>query len=447
MFDVIMNIINVLVLSFNVSIVASNLSGIKITIKHIFITAITIFIPSYLLFIFKMNNLLVPLSIIIIFLFYYPILKNKYYAILVSVFTQVIFALSDVLVGIVFVVILKIDYSLLTNNIVISLMVSFAIITVAYIISKFFNVFIKKQSFNPLNRLLKKDAAIFAFSLTVVLVSIYLFTRIFRYWSQSSSQIIYISNLLLILSFFTFLIIIIYLNSKNIKKDLENIHKEAELDQLKEYTDMLEAVSSDLRSFKHDFVNIIQIIGDYLDSKKLNELDAFYRNELMPESKKILEKNRSFMLLQYIKIDPLKGLISSKLVIAQSKGINIKLEISEDIDELSINLIDICRIIGVLFDNAIEAAEVCNNKFIEFLIYRNENSTIFILSNSCSENVPPIYKIYEKNFSTKGSQRGIGLKSVRNIINEKYKNVTLTTHIEGSVFTQELVINLPYTKI
>ena len=90
---------------------------------------------------------------------------------------------------------------------------------------------------------------------------------------------------------------------------------------------------------------------------------------------------------------------------------------------------------------------MCNDKLIEFLIYRNENSTIFILSNSCSGDIPPIHKIYEKNFSTKGSQRGIGLKSVRNIINEKYKNVTLTTHIEGSVFTQELVINLPYTKI
>jgi len=444
MFDVIIDIINVLVLSFNVSIIASNLSVIKITIKHVFITTITIFIPSYLLFIFKMNNLLVPLSIIIIFLFYYAILKNKYYAILVSVFTQVIFALSDAVVGIVFVVILKIDYSLLTNNILIALMVSFAIISVAYIISKFFNVFIKKQSFNHLNRLIKRDAAIFALSLIIILVSIYCSTRILK---QLPNRIILISNLFLIVSFFIFLTLIIYLNSKNIKKDLENIHKEAELNQLKEYTEMLEAVSSDLRSFKHDYVNIIQIIGGYLDSKKINELDAFYRNELMPESKKILEKNRSFMLLQHIKIDPLKGLISSKLVIAQSKRINIKLEISEDINELSINLIDICRIIGVLFDNAIEAAEVCNDKFIEFLIYCNENSTVFILSNSCSEDVRPIYKIYEKNFSTKGSQRGIGLKSVRNIIDEKYKNVTLTTHIENCVFKQELIINLTYTRI
>ncbi|KOA20279.1 sensory histidine kinase DcuS [Clostridium homopropionicum DSM 5847] len=447
MFDIIMNILNVLTLSFNVSIIASNISGIKATIKHIFITTITIFIPSYWLFIFKMNNLLVPLSVIIIFLLYCSILKNKYSALLISVFTQVIFALSDAIVGIVFVVILKIDYSLITNNIVIALMLSFAIISVAYIISKSFNVFIRKQSFISLSRFIKKDASIFAFSLTVVLISIYLYTRIFKYWSQSPSITFYMSNLLLIVSFFIFLTLIIYLNYKNIKKDLENIHKEADLNQLKEYTEMLEAVSSDLRSFKHDYVNIIQIIGDYLDSKKIDELDAFYRNELMPESKKILAKNRSFILLQHIKIIPLKGLISSKVVIAQSKGINVRLEISEDIHELSINLIDICRIVGVLFDNAIEAAEVCNDKFIEFLIYRDENSTVFILSNSCSEDVPPIYKIYEKNFSTKGSQRGIGLKSVRNIINEKYKNVTLTTHIENSVFTQELIVNLPYTKI
>ncbi|MDP4177182.1 MAG: GHKL domain-containing protein [Bacillota bacterium] len=203
---------------------------------------------------------------------------------------------------------------------------------------------------------------------------------------------------------------------------------------------MVEQISSDLRSFKHDYINIIKIIGNYLDLKSYNELNEFFKRELMPESIKILRKDRCFLLLKHIKIDPLKGIMSSKIIIAQSKKIITKLNIIDDIDNLSISILDICRIIGVILDNAIEAAELCDNRFIEIAIFKNDKITTFIINNSCPTNTPPIYKIYEKNFSTKGLGRGVGLKSVRNIINEKYKNVTLNTQIENSVFQQELVI-------
>ena len=124
----------------------------------------------------------------------------------------------------------------------------------------------------------------------------------------------------------------------------------------------------------------------------------------------------------------------------ENKKIKIKLSITDEIDDLGMSTLDICRIIGVLFDNSIEAAELCDRKFIEIIIFKKDNSTTFIISNSCLNNTPPVNKIYEKNFSTKGLERGIGLKSVKNILNEKYKNVLLNTEIQNLVFKQELII-------
>lgn len=118
-----------------------------------------------------------------------------------------------------------------------------------------------------------------------------------------------------------------------------------------------------------------------------------------------------------------------------SSGKNIKNKLRQEYKE------NVCRIIGILIDNAIEAAILCDKKNVQIAIIRNDDSTIFILSNSCLADTPPVYKIYEDNFSTKGDGRGLGLKTVRHIIDEKYDNVTLNTKIKDCIFKQELIIH------
>lgn len=199
-------------------------------------------------------------------------------------------------------------------------------------------------------------------------------------------------------------------------------------------------MDSDLRRFKHDYINILQTLGGYIETGDIDGLKQFYHNDLLKESNKIIDKDRYLFLLKHIKIDALKALISSKIINAYSCGIEIQIEIIDDIYQLYMNTIDICRIIGILIDNAIEAAILCDKKDVKIAIVKNEDSTVFIISNSCLENTPPIYKIYKENFSTKGDNRGIGLKTVRCIVNEKYHNVILNTKMKDCVFKQELII-------
>jgi two-component system sensor histidine kinase AgrC len=161
----------------------------------------------------------------------------------------------------------------------------------------------------------------------------------------------------------------------------------------------------------------------------------------LQESNKIIDKYRYLSLLRHIKISALKALISSKIISAYSRGIETQIEIIDDIYELSMSTIDICRIIGILMDNAIEAVDLCDKKNVQIAIVKNDDSIIFIINNSCLEDTPPVYKVYEENFSTKGNGRGIGLKTVRHIINEKYDNVILNTKIKSCVFKQELIIH------
>jgi two-component system sensor histidine kinase AgrC len=172
----------------------------------------------------------------------------------------------------------------------------------------------------------------------------------------------------------------------------------------------------------------------------ISGLNDFYNNELLKESNKIIDKDKDLSLLKHIKINALKALISSKVINAYSHDVEIKIEISDDIYELSVSIIDICRIVGIILDNAIEAAVLFDTKNVHIAVIKNDEFTIFIINNSCLEDTPPIYKIYDKNFSTKGEGRGIGLKTVRHIIDEKYSNITLNTKIENCTFKKELII-------
>ena len=70
------------------------------------------------------------------------------------------------------------------------------------------------------------------------------------------------------------------------KAIFEQEYKEKEYTQLKEYTDLLENVSTDLRKFKHDYINILLTLGGYIDEGDLNGLKEFYNKEEILARKK-----------------------------------------------------------------------------------------------------------------------------------------------------------------
>lgn len=115
-------------------------------------------------------------------------------------------------------------------------------------------------------------------------------------------------------------------------------------------------------------------------------------------------------MLKNLKIDSLKGLISSKIIKAQGMYIDTHIEILDEISDINISEIDICRIMGVFLDNAIEASEEVKDPFINLYIISKENSDVIVIKNKCLKDTAPVYKIYEKGFSSKGKNRGLWIK-------------------------------------
>ncbi len=102
------------------------------------------------------------------------------------------------------------------------------------------------------------------------------------------------------------------------------------------------------------------------------------------------------------------------------------------------NLQELC---GILLDNSIEAAKECKEKIINIRIFKDSKSArhILLIENTYCDKKVDTEKIYEKGFSSKPNNTGLGLWEVRQIL-KKHNNLNLYTSNDDRFFRQQLEI-------
>ena len=97
----------------------------------------------------------------------------------------------------------------------------------------------------------------------------------------------------------------------------------------------------------------------------------------------------------------IKGLLTTKIIQSQEQNINISVEITEQIDHINMNIVELSRCIGIIMDNAIEASEFVDNPTIQIAFIKNEKSILLVFMNKCSKDTPKVHKLFENHYSTK----------------------------------------------
>ena len=120
-------------------------------------------------------------------------------------------------------------------------------------------------------------------------------------------------------------------------------------------------------------------------------------------------------------------------------------EIFLDLKTLNIKTYDLSKMLGILLDNAIEAASKCEEKEINVIIRKDNkaNRQLFIIENTYSNKDVDTEKIFEKGYTSKTDEdiqnHGIGLWEVRKIL-KKNNNLNLFTSKDIKLFKQQLEI-------
>jgi len=263
------------------------------------------------------------------------------------------------------------------------------------------------------------------------IVTVFLIAPNLLFFSYSKTSIPLFLIIFNIISIFIFFALALYNTLKGIQLNSKSQQLEIQMLYNKTLTDLI----NNLRSFRHDFSNTLNAISGYLALNDIKGLEEYFK-ELKSDYSSV--NSLSIANSTIINNPPVYGLLVSKFYNANSKGINANLEITSDFSNSRLKTYDLCKILGIFWDNAIEAAENSDEKNINFILREFENNYIIIIENSFVGNVN-IQEIFNNGFSTKGTGRGLGLWEVKNIT-EKSKFANLKTSIKDNKLRHEMTI-------
>ena len=246
----------------------------------------------------------------------------------------------------------------------------------------------------------------------------------------------------LVISLFVFmlyLLTILYLRERQ-KRYLENENlkeKENENRSLNQMVTELSSLYDEIRGFRHDFGGIIASLEPAIEESNIPEIKYIYENVLIKMNKGLKKSDYSVFNANRIKDIAIKNVLMQKMIQAKNEKIPFKLEIMGDIPEVSVPMLDTIRILNILCDNALEAAEKSNEPNVTVAVSSDKGITSLVIENTREEKHIDQNEIWEKGYSTKGSNRGIGLYTVSKLLLE-YESIEIRTVITENSFTQKL---------
>ena len=208
----------------------------------------------------------------------------------------------------------------------------------------------------------------------------------------------------------------------------------------------------------------IQTFEDWIEREQLNRHE--YKNQLavlrcMTKEKKVKDKideiledninieDQAVTQLKGLPKGGIKGLMYYKAAIAQKHKINLTTDVSIENKGILTKLSEkevkvLCKLIGIYFDNAIEAAAESRKKNVTIEIYELKDKVSFVFSNTFKKH-KNMKDRNEKGVSSKGEGRGNGLYFASKLIKEN-DWLEQKQDIVDRYYIQELIIRKSHSK-
>lgn len=358
--------------------------------------------------------------------------KNFLLTIIIVTFSVwVTMALSDALYMIFIELILKFNINEFRSNSILVMMINSLLL---FTMTLFFSI-------TSIRRIICKISKISVFNknnyiVIIIFISVIFFSSILYICQFDYNPTIFLIVTLCMVIIYT-IVVIITMNQNLLKKKIQSEY-DVLVTNLSEYENLLDRQ----RISNHENKNQLLVIKGMIEKEEdaIKYIDTLVENQYKDSDDLIMKTNR-------IPSGGLKGLIYYKTLIMKDKNINVSLEVNSSISKIDFSRISIrtnqelCKIIGVFLDNAIQEVENLDNKSINIIIENNIETNSLIIKISNNYGYSDISKIGEKGYTTKGNGHGYGLRLVKNIIDSN-KNFIHKTEITGKVFSQLIILKL-----
>lgn len=364
--------------------------------------------------------------------------KSFAYSFVIALFVQIIIMIVDVASSNLAILITREDINFLLykngyniviyNSIIVILSIVFSVFF-SWIINK--KVEIKKLDFKNIN------SKLFVIILLTNFIIIFSSGDLCKKLGFNNE---FVQSLGLLLCFYTiFLTIFMIMFIKNVVSEYDIKLEREKNKQLNLYTKEIEELYNSLRTFKHDYKNILTSMSLYISEKDMDGLEEYFKKTVLPTDLIINNNEFSIASLQYVEVKELKALLAMKQIEAKNKNVDCNIRVLGIVKEINMGIIDLIRIVGILFDNAIQAAEATESGKVTCTLKQGDIFKIEIRNNYIG-NIDDTSKFFEKGYTTKESGSGIRLYNFLNIIHN-YDNAIYSVTLDNNEFIIRITIS------
>lgn len=383
----------------------------KINYKNFWIYLSVFFLTLLSIFNHILVNPFLKILIItfLITIFNWLIFRKKLNEVIIStIYGQLLATISEALGILLLVLIFRKDVNFVENNFFDTL-VGNVVVALIYVGMSFVplikKVYLKLIEFT--NKFKTKNVIFWS---SLILISINFFASVLYYDFKFSFAII-MGSVLLIVYFF-----IVYkaMNQKNINMIVEAENKSL-MESLHQYEDMVDRQRVD----NHENKNQLLIIKNMI---KKNDKDVIkYIDTVVKDEKE--DDEALYTKVKNIPSGGLQGIIYQKMLSMKDNRILFSLDVSRDVRSINLEKMNIednyklCKIVGVLLDNAIEESLKIDDRRIMISLYVDDDMLVIDISNRFDGKID-LDKIDEEGYTTKGEGHGYGLSLVKKLVNE-----------------------------
>lgn len=415
-----------------------NLAKIKVTFRVVCMVMLASLVLGFISYLFYNEFIAAIFNAIFLTLFAYRYTKNGTDSLLLSALSLTLLMPVQSVVATTYSQIFGIpliDISYYDSSYWIILVMSSVF---AYMSSNYLGKLVKRLYDSPLFDSDKKSKRLILLSITAfsVVLLIVFFSISFTSENIDNIETLQILNTFLLFIVCTFVILICYGFFKAMFQSMTLKHHQELVKNLQEYNISIENLYTEMRHFRHDTVNILSTAYRFIENDNFEAWKDYFEKEVSPLYKNICQQSDMFKQFEKISSDACKGFLMLKTLAA----IDAKCTVSVGIEETHItgvSDIDMIRMLGIIFDNAIDEGRKNEGTNIRLVIFNRDNSLTIHISNQFYGEPPNIAEIYQNGYSTKGKGRGVGLCDLRRLV-DNHDTACLQTFIDEDWFVQEL---------
>lgn len=215
-----------------------------------------------------------------------------------------------------------------------------------------------------------------------------------------------------------------------LRRGFESSAERFQQEVLSRQYDEIHAIYLDMRGWRHDYHNHLQVMKADLAQGQLAELSAY-----LDELERDLDRVDTYVKSGNLMVD---AILNSKLSLAERDGVAVTCKARVP-DALTVDDVDLCVILGNLLDNAIEACAAlpADGRWLRVYVAARGSQLYASIQNSAVED--PSFN--QRNYiSEKRGNHGLGMKRVAAVV-EKYEGF-LNLANEPGVFAAEVSLPL-----